>query len=92
MAILAADVVGYSRLMGTDEEGTLANRKRADHHQHEEDKARQRQGRHVANFPPFGPFGAMFGPREADRNEIQPGLLARLRIRAAAMFDGFVLR
>jgi adenylate cyclase len=24
MAIFAADVVGYSRLMGTDEEGTLA--------------------------------------------------------------------
>ena len=27
-AILAADVAGYSRLMGTDEEGTLAALKR----------------------------------------------------------------
>src|SRR6266446_2556601 len=27
MAILAADVAGYSRLMGTDEEGTLAHLK-----------------------------------------------------------------
>ena len=27
LAILAADVAGYSRLMGTDEEGTLAQLK-----------------------------------------------------------------
>jgi class 3 adenylate cyclase len=31
MAILAADVAGYSRLMGTDEEGTLARLKELQH-------------------------------------------------------------
>jgi len=48
-AILAADVAGYSRLMGTDEEGTLAALK-AIRREVADPKIKEHHGRHRQNY------------------------------------------
>jgi adenylate cyclase len=75
-AILAADVVGFSRLMGGDEEGTLARIKRL-HGEVVAPRVRDRQGR-VFKTTGDGLLAAFSSPVEAVRCaiEIQRALAA----------------
>ena len=57
-AILAADVAGYSRLMGADEEGTL-ERLKALRHELLDPKIAEHHGRIVKTTPAFPPHTAL---------------------------------
>ncbi|MBV8964346.1 MAG: adenylate/guanylate cyclase domain-containing protein, partial [Hyphomicrobiales bacterium] len=76
-AILAADVVGYSRLMGADEEGTLAQLKA---HRREliDPKIREHRGR-IVKTTGDGMLVEFISPVEAVRCavEIQRGMITR---------------
>jgi class 3 adenylate cyclase/TolB-like protein/cytochrome c-type biogenesis protein CcmH/NrfG len=76
-AILAADVFGYSRLMGADEEGTLAQLK-AHRRQLVDPKIRQHHGR-IVNTTGDGMLAEFASPVEAVRCavEIQRGMVTR---------------
>jgi class 3 adenylate cyclase len=76
-AILAADVAGYSRLMGQDEEGTLA-RLKAHRRELVDPKIRERRGR-IVKTTGDGLLVEFASPVEAVRCavEVQRGMLDR---------------
>src|SRR4029077_13006215 len=76
-AIMAADVVGYSRLMGTDEEGTLAQLK-AHRRGLVDPKHKQHHGR-IVNTTGDGMLVEFASPVEAVRCaiEVQRGMVSR---------------
>jgi hypothetical protein len=66
-AILAADVAGYSRLMGTDEEGTLAALK-AIRRELSDAKIEQHRGRIVKQSPGRAPIRMRDDDKERGRS------------------------
>ncbi|SED20651.1 TolB amino-terminal domain-containing protein [Rhizobiales bacterium GAS191] len=76
-AILAADVFGYSRLMGADEEGTLA-RLKAHRREFVDPKIKERHGR-IVKTTGDGMLVEFVSPVEAVRcaAEVQRGMVAR---------------
>jgi hypothetical protein len=70
-AVLAADVAGYSRLMGADEEGTL-NRLKAHRRQLVDPKISEHHGRMTSSEPSRATATPTGGPQPGGRSTTKP--------------------